>query len=129
MNICKNIECGKEINENRIYCSLKCRNVYVNKHIRNYELNGNGIKENFFNKYEPKKCKNPECDKLMNYDNRNNLYCSSECKSIGISLGNVNRKGIKFNVTEELRVKYRNSAFKNLKKTTEEQHKKSIESY
>jgi len=129
MNICKNVECGVEIRKDRVYCSLKCRNYYVNKYIRNYNLNGKGLKEKAISNYIPKKCKNSDCNNLISYHNRENLYCSKECASIGISLGNVNRKGIKFNVTEELRVKYQNLAFKNLKKTTEELHKKSIESY
>ena len=36
MKKCKNIECNKEIEKNRIYCSFKCRNFYVNKNLRDY---------------------------------------------------------------------------------------------
>ncbi len=37
MKKCKNIECEKLIDDKRMYCSLKCRNIYVNKNLRNYE--------------------------------------------------------------------------------------------
>ena len=34
---CKNIECENETIGKRIYCSLSCRNIFVNKYLRNYD--------------------------------------------------------------------------------------------
>ena len=34
---CKNIECENETIGKRVYCSLTCRNVFVNKYLRNYD--------------------------------------------------------------------------------------------
>lgn len=34
---CKNIECENDVTGKRVYCSLTCRNIYVNKYIRNYD--------------------------------------------------------------------------------------------
>ena len=34
---CKNIECQNETKGKNLYCSLTCRNVYVNKYMRNYD--------------------------------------------------------------------------------------------
>lgn len=80
MNICKN--CGKEIdseNKKRKYCSLTCRNIYVNKHIRNYTKNGASVKNYYLKKYNknPKKC--AECDSVLSYEKRNNKFCGKSC--------------------------------------------------
>ena len=62
MKKCKNIECNNEVNKNRTYCSLKCRNIHVNKYLRDYNKNSEGLKkkskelEEEYNK-SPKKCK------------------------------------------------------------------------
>jgi hypothetical protein len=60
MKKCKNIECSNETLNNRVYCSLKCRNYYVNKYLRDYTKNGESISNKAKNSYllSPKKCKN-----------------------------------------------------------------------
>jgi hypothetical protein len=42
---CKNIECENETKGKNIYCSLSCRNIYVNKYLRNYDKYSDTIKE------------------------------------------------------------------------------------
>jgi hypothetical protein len=34
---CKNIECENETTDKRVYCSLTCRNIFVNKYLRKYD--------------------------------------------------------------------------------------------
>jgi hypothetical protein len=76
---CKNIECDNLVKKNRIYCSLTCRNVYVNKYLRDYSKNGIGLsKENDYNK-NLNYCK--ECDKILPYKKRNNKFCDSSCQA------------------------------------------------
>jgi hypothetical protein len=70
---------------------LTCRNYYVNKYLRDYSKNGDGISEKAKNGYllSPKKCK--KCDKVVSYEKRESDYCSRECS---LALANVNRKGV-----------------------------------
>jgi predicted nucleic acid-binding Zn ribbon protein len=77
MNICKN--CGKEIESHRIYCSSTCRNIYVNKNLRDYSKNGSSLRNKCKDKYdlEPKKCK--ICDSIIPYELRENVFCSKKC--------------------------------------------------
>jgi hypothetical protein len=98
MGKCKNIECCNETEGKRVYCSLTCRNYYVNKYLRDYSKNGDGITEKSKNNYllSPKKCK--KCDNDILYEKRNNDYCSRECSSAN---PNVNRKGIKLKMTSD----------------------------
>lgn len=79
---CKNVECRNETIGKRVYCSLTCRNVYVNKYMRNYDK----VKETYKNKREeaekeylkdPKKCK--YCDEIIIYEKRTNDYCGHSC--------------------------------------------------
>jgi hypothetical protein len=79
---CKNIECENKVIDNRKYCSLKCRNVYVNKYLRNYnklattlKVKGNKRKEEY--NHNPKKCKN--CDSIITFEKRRNEYCGHSC--------------------------------------------------
>lgn len=85
MKICKNIECNKSIKSNRTYCSLSCRNVYVNKYLRDYTKNGKAISEakKIYNKEynkNPKYCM--FCDIKLTYKQRNNTYCSVKCSNL-----------------------------------------------
>jgi len=98
MGNCKNIECNNETEGKRVYCSLTCRNYYVNKYLRDYSKNGEGITEKAKNKYLllPKKCK--KCDNEIVYEKRENDYCSKKCSLTNI---NINRKGIKLKMTSE----------------------------
>jgi len=98
MGKCKNIDCCDETKGKRVYCSLTCRNYYVNKYLRDYSKNGEGITEKSKNNYllSPKKCK--KCDNDIVYENRESDYCSRECS---LSNANAKRKGIKYNMTSD----------------------------
>jgi len=78
MNYCKN--CGENISDSRIYCSLKCRNIYVNKNIRDYTKNGEGITNLHIEKYNnnPKFCK--QCGEKIPYNKRDNTFCDNSCQ-------------------------------------------------
>lgn len=95
MKNCKN--CGNEIDDNRIYCSYKCRNEYVNRNIRDYSVL-RLVKVNNSLEYDknPKKCKT--CGGIISYDNRNNIYCSKRCSATN---NNKKRKGEKHNLTPD----------------------------
>lgn len=82
---CKNTECSHVIDEHRIYCSLRCRNVYVNKHLRDYKLNGQGL--SLLEEYNLNSKKCVECKKKLTYKQKNNKFCSSVCS------GKQSRKG------------------------------------
>lgn len=79
MKKCKNIGCENQIEEKRTYCCLKCRNVYVNKYLRDYSKNGDAIRSKSEKKYEIKKCK--ECDKEISYENRRKSFCDHKCSA------------------------------------------------
>ncbi len=98
MGKCKNVECCNETDGKKVYCSLQCRNYYVNKYLRDYTKNGEGISNNSKNNYliSPKKCK--KCDGEILYEKRENDYCSRNCSSLCI---NKNRKGIKLKMSLE----------------------------
>lgn len=102
MKYCKN--CGEEISENRVYCSLACRNIFVNKNLRDYKKISDKLKEHYIEEYvkNPNFCKN--CGKIIPYDLRNNLYCCKECINY-----NPNRKGILMNFTKKGLKSLRNS--------------------
>jgi hypothetical protein len=91
---CKNTECTEEVIGNRVYCSLKCRNYYVNKYLRNYSTTVNTFK----NKKEAKILeynKSPNlcniCKSVLSYDKRNAKLCSKECFKVNVSLNNPSR--------------------------------------
>ena len=82
---CKNIECNNETTGKRVYCSLTCINIYVNKYLRDY----NRYKETCENKKKereieykknPKHCKN--CNEVINFEkNENESFCSHSCRA------------------------------------------------
>lgn len=109
---CKNTDCQNETIGKRVYCSMSCRNYYVNKYIRDYSKNKEAVKNSYIEKYIPKKCKLETCNSDIPYEYRENLYCSKDCSKKVI---NINRKGIKYNISEESLVKYRLSASINFK--------------
>jgi len=79
---CKNIECNNETKNKNVYCSLKCRNIYVNKYLRNYDKVSQTIKNKELLKEQeylksPKKC--IKCDKTISYHKRGNNYCNHSC--------------------------------------------------
>lgn len=116
MSKCKNIECNNETENNKIYCSLKCRNIYVNKYVRNYDK----VKENFQikrNDAEIEYLKNPkfcmQCGEIISYQKSliNLNFCNHSCST---KFGNKNRKGIKYNLSSNGKKILQESAFKNL---------------
>jgi len=117
---CKN--CGKETENNNIYCSYKCRNIYVNKNIRDYsKMRETKLEQTKKRKEEyyknPKKCK--KCDAVINYDKKQNDFCSQSCSA---SYTNKNRKGLKYNITIEGKKALQQILIKN-KKTNKEKYK------
>lgn len=97
---CKNIECDNFVSDKRIYCSRTCRNIYVNKYLRDYSKISKTLSNNFKEQYNlnPKYCKNPNCQEKISYNKRENNFCNSSCSA---SYNNQFRKGIKYNLTEE----------------------------
>lgn len=79
---CKNVECDNETTVKRIYCSLACRNYYVNKYLRNYdkikETNKNKRKEKEEQYYKnPTYCK--QCNKKLTYKRSDGKFCNNSC--------------------------------------------------
>jgi len=112
---CKNIECQNETTGKRVYCSLSCRNIFVNKYLRDYTKYTNTCEKKKKEREEeylesPKFCK--ECKIVIPFEkiHDNDLFCSKSCSN---SYSNKNRKGISYNLTEEGLNTLRNSAFLN----------------
>lgn len=78
---CKNIECKEETKGKNVYCSLTCRNIYVNKYMRDYSKYSQTVKDKqqiLESQYlkSPKICK---CGEVIPYKKRRNSYCNSSC--------------------------------------------------
>jgi hypothetical protein len=89
MGICKNVGCANETKKNNVYCSLSCRNYYVNKFIRDYSKNGDAITEKHKKGYIIKRCKNPSCDLEIPYKQRRNIFCCNSCAASVTNLGKI----------------------------------------
>jgi hypothetical protein len=81
---CKNIECENETTGKRVYCSLTCRNIFVNKYLRNYDKVSDNFKKKKKEKEKEylknvKRCK--FCNKDIPYDSRENDYCNHSCSA------------------------------------------------
>lgn len=79
---CKNIECENETIGKRIYCSLTCRNVFVNKYLRNYDKVSDTSKQKKKEKEDvyllnPKLCK--QCGEFIPFDKKRNNFCGHSC--------------------------------------------------
>jgi hypothetical protein len=79
---CKNIECQNETTGKRIYCSLTCRNIFVNKYLRSYDKVSDTFQQKKKEKEEkyletPKKCLH--CESIIPYDSKENNYCNHSC--------------------------------------------------
>lgn len=83
MKKCKNIECNNVFNSKNVYCSLTCRNYYVNKYIRDYTKNSNGISKKYLDDYKnnPSYCNNVSCGKKLPYSKKNNKFCNHSCSA------------------------------------------------
>lgn len=90
MKKCKN--CGIEINERLTYCSLSCRNIFVNKNLRDYSK--------LIKKYEEEYSENPKlclnCNNIIPYQKRENKFCNHSCST---TYTNKDRVGIKHNLS------------------------------
>jgi hypothetical protein len=89
---CKNTECQNETKGKNIYCSRSCRNQYVNKYMRDYTKCSNTFKNNKEEKERkylenPKYCK--ECEEIIPFEKKRNLFCSNSCST---KYTNKNRK-------------------------------------
>lgn len=130
MSKCKNVECTSETVNNNLYCSLKCRNYYVNKYIRDYSKNGRSLSEkakiNYLN--NPKLCKH--CSKPIDYDKSKtkSKYCSKECSKVNINKDRKVKK-IKYKLTENGLKTLRDSAIKNLLKSSNKIHENALIKY
>ena len=105
MKKCKNTECDNEIVNKNNYCSLKCRNIYVNKNLRDYNKNKAGLskeKEYYLN---PKNC--IVCNSILNYKQRENKYCGHSCANT-----ETNKKRI---VSDKTKLKMSNSRNRQIK--------------
>ena len=97
---CKNIECQNETIGKKVYCSLKCRNIHVNKYLRNYDKNKESLadirREILFDYLKnPKFCK--FCQKKIPFDKKRNTYCNSSCMA---SYTNRIKKKVKHNFSK-----------------------------
>jgi hypothetical protein len=87
MEKCKNNECKNETVGKNKYCSLKCRNIYVNKYLRDYSKNVVGLSGEKKYYLNPKFCL--RCNEIIKYEQRENkLFCSKSCSA---SFTNSNR--------------------------------------
>ena len=82
---CKNIECENETTGKRVYCSLTCRNIFVNKYLRNYDKISDTFQQKKKEREEkylenPKKCLH--CDTIIPYDSKDNNYCNLHSKHL-----------------------------------------------
>jgi len=108
---CKN--CGNEIAENRTYCSLSCRNIYVNKNLRDYTKvkdtadKKRKIKEDLYY-VNPKHCR--QCDNVISFENKRLDFCNHSCSASYTNKGN---KGRKHNLSDDGRKALIESAYKN----------------
>lgn len=76
---CKNTECGNDVKKGRVYCSLKCRNIYVNLNLRDYTKNGKALSKEADYLKNPKNCK--RCGEIIPYKKRANNYCGHSCSA------------------------------------------------
>jgi hypothetical protein len=66
---------------------MKCRNYYVNKYLRDYSKNADGLSKEVSEKYEsnPKYCL--KCGEKIPYEKRRNNYCGHSCKASALNIG------------------------------------------
>lgn len=91
-NKCKNIECKNQV-EGKKYCSLTCRNVYVNKYLRDYSKNGSALSKESEYLLNPKKC--ITCSSIIEYKKRRNNFCSKSCSASNNNIGRIHSEKTK----------------------------------
>lgn len=83
---CKNVNCLNETIGKRVYCSLSCRNQYVNKYLRNYSKCSETFKQKRKKKEEeyiknPKYCKC--CNAVLPFEGESSdkVFCNHSCSA------------------------------------------------
>jgi len=111
---CKNVECNNQTEGNKVYCSLSCRNYYVNKYMRDYTKCRNTLQQKSKEerkKYlqNPKHCK--ECGTIIPFKKRlDNSFCNSSCSASYTNRGRNVTWGDKIGTT--LKNKVREKTYK-----------------
>jgi hypothetical protein len=81
---CKNIDCENETTGKRVYCSLTCRNIFFNKHLRNYDKVSNAFKQKKKER-EKEYLENPNfcnyCRSIIDFEKKDNHFCSHSCSA------------------------------------------------
>jgi len=112
MKKCKNTECPNNIENHKQYCSFTCRNIYVNKHLRDYSKIKKSLSKEDKYKGKERKCK--KCNNIIPYQKRRNIYCSHSCAT---SESNKKRK-INLESNEKrkntYKEKYKNHKYKSI---------------
>ena len=96
MNKCKN--CNAEIEDNRVYCSLTCRNIFVNKNLRDYSKMHNTIKRKLDESIRiyldnPNYCK--ICNNILSFEDKHKITCSENCRKVSVVNSNKARNNIR----------------------------------
>jgi len=111
---CKNPDCYNDTKNENLYCSLICRNIYINKYCIDYAK----MRNTFSNKrkseeqkylLDPKKC--GQCGKPIPFKNKKNKFCNRSCSnSFNNKYTNKNKdyKGFAFKISESLKEHYKN---------------------
>jgi hypothetical protein len=81
---CKNVECKNETTGKRVYCSLTCRNIFVNKYLRNYDKVSDTFQQKKKEREEkylesPNFCKH--CKSIIDFEKKDNYFCSHSCSA------------------------------------------------
>lgn len=99
---CKNTDCCNTILGKNLYCSFTCRNIFVNKNLRDYSQNAVGLSKKAISEYgdNQKICENPACRKIIPYKQRKNRYCSSSCGAIISNIGRCMSESTRKKISE-----------------------------
>lgn len=92
MNMCKN--CKKETEGKRIYCSLQCRNIFVNKNLRDYSKMHSTLKQKLDESIQiylgkPNYCK--ICNNILAFEDKHKITCSEKCRKVSVANSNKTR--------------------------------------
>jgi len=117
MNTCKN--CKKEIEDNRVYCSLKCRNIFVNTNLRDYTKMHDTIKRKLDESIKayldnPNYCK--ICNKPLSFEDKNKITCSEDCQKAVVIYSNKVRDNTRKTFSETAKQNISNAVQFRLKK-------------
>jgi len=115
---CFNLNCHNDTKKGK-FCSLKCRNLYINQNFIDYDK----VKKSFeFKKLEkieayekaPKRCQN--CQDPIEFEKRRNRFCSCSCSVTFSNTGKKFTSERKENIAIGVRIKSLLRTKKNLRK-------------